>query len=356
MTCILKVLTLIAVACSCVSADQKAEILSASSDAFSYHGDSVIRLTSAQYERLAISKPKRYHLFIAYTANMHVCRVCKPIIDQFEKAALAYRMAGKIGSVSDKLPIFFAVVDVVVEKEVAKLHNVNTLPHIVHANGWDSEFHLSPVGIMQFPTRRFNIQRPETSAQDILDWVNSETGNDVGMYYTPVEKATRVGTVLGIVALGILVLYKLIMLCRRKPSAIAVIALIVHYVATSGIFYNLLHGMSLVGTGPGGTIQFIFAGPRGQFLGEGMTMSALTVTSGITLFAAARLPYTEFARKADPNKLAYSLLFLVGVSAACVYIVLNVYVIKVGWYSEPSMFPPPWYRRGPLRVDQGNAF
>jgi hypothetical protein len=265
-------------------------------------------------------------------------------------------MAGKIGQVEDKLPIFFAVIDVGMEKEVTKLHTINTLPHIVHANGWDSDFQMTPVGMLQFPARRFNIQKPETSAQELLDWVNKETGNQVGLYFTTFEKLTRWVTMLALAVAAVIVVIKLVMLCRRKPVAIAIIGLIIHYVATSGIFYNLLHGMSLFGMGPGGAIQFIFGSPRGQFLGEGLTMSALTVICGVCLFAASRLPYTEFARKTDPNNLAYCLLGLVGLSAACLYAVIGVYILKVGWYSESSLYPPAWYRRGPLRVDQGNSF
>ena len=353
---ILKVLTLVALACSSVAGNQKSDILTAYADAYSYHGDTVLRLNSADYQKLAIAKPKKYHLFIAYTANVQVCRICKPIVEQFERVALAYRMAEKSGRADDKRPIFFAVVDVGMEKEVAILHNINTLPHVVHANGWDSDFSLSPVGVSQFPARRFNIQKPETTAQELLDWVNRETVNEVALYFTPSEKVAQVASMLCLAVAAVSVAVWLVTLCRRKPSAIAVIALIIHYVATSGIFYNLLHGMSMFGIGQGGSVQFLFAGPRGQFLGEGLSMSALTVISGVCLFWAARLPYTEFARKTSPNKLAYSLLALVGTSTICLYAVLGVYIMKVGWYSEASMYPPPWYRRGPLRIDQGNTF
>ena len=148
----------------------------------------------------------------------------------------------------------------------------------------------------------------------------------------------------------------LIMACRRNTVLISIIAIMIHYIATSGIFFNIQHGMRWSGVGRDGLPEFIMVGGRGQYLGEGMTMSGLTVLSGVSLFLASRLPYTAYAKRVDPDRLTYLLLTLVAISGICVYIVLGAYITKMGWYSDASMQPPPYYRRGPLRIDQGNSF
>lgn len=352
----IKLLITLAVACHGARTRQTEDLLSAADEAFISGDDVVLHLSTDTFKQFVIEKPKQYNLILLYTANLHICRICKPFQDVFERVALSYNTAGKARNHDDDIPTVFAIVDIGVHNEVGRLHNLNTLPHIVRINGEASDVSRSPTGSLMMPPSKFNIVKLDVSPQELLDWVNREVGQDVGLHYTQVEKFTRLATIVTVIVALVALAVQLVLLCRRKPSVISIVALIIYYISTSGIFYNLLHGMQWTGMGPDGVVQFLFQGARGQYLGEGLTMSGLTVTSGVCLFIASRLPYSDFAKKADPNSLAIRLVILLCISALCLYAVIGAYIMKVGWYSDSSMAPPAHYRSGPLRVDQGNTY
>lgn len=352
----IKLFGLIVLACEAASHQkQTTEFLELAANELSATGNPVIYLNTDNYKKFVVEKPKKYNLFILYTANIQICRICKPFQDAFERIAVSYQAVDKVSKPEDELPIFFAIADIGLHNEIGRMHNMNSLPHIVLANGETSELSRLPTGILVLPPRKFGITKLDISAQEILDWVNRESGQEVALYYTQFEKLTRVVFTLLLIVAVVALAVKLVLLCRRNPSIISIVGVVIYYISTSGIFYNLLHGMQWAGLNQDGTMQFLMQG-RGQFLGEGVIMSALTVTSGVCLFLAARLPYSDFAKRADANSLATRLILLIGLSAAFLYVVIGAYIAKQGWYSDASMKPPPHYRRGPLRMDQGNTY
>jgi hypothetical protein len=352
----IKLLITLAVACHGARARQTDELLSAADDALASRGEVALQLTMDTFKQFVVEKPKQYNLILLYTANMHICRICKPFQDVFERVAMSYDAAGKARNRDDALPTVFAIADIGVHNEIGRLHNLNTLPHIVRINGEESDVTRSPSGSLGLAPRKFNIVKLDVSPQEVLEWVNREVGQDVDLHYTQIEKITRLAIIIAVLVALVFLAVKLVLLCRRKPSVISIVALIIYYISTSGIFYNLLHGMQWTGMRPDGVVEFLFSGARGQYLGEGLTMSGLTVTSGVCLFLASRLPYSEFARKADPNSLALRLVILLTMASLSLYAVIGAYIMKVGWYSDSSMTPPSHYRSGPLRVDQGNTY
>jgi hypothetical protein len=353
----IKLFGLIVIACEAAQHPQQtSEFLELSKTEYVATGQPVVYLNSDNYKKFVVEKPKKYNLIVLYTANVQICRICKPFQDTFERVAASYNAADKLMKTDDELPIIFAVADIGINNEIARLHNMNTLPHIALVNGERSDISRLPTGILVLPPVKFGLTKLDVGAQEVLDWVNRETKQDVALYYTQFEKLSRLAFILAIITSVIVLAVKLVLLCRRKPSVISLVALVIYYISTSGIFYNLLHGMQWAGMNQDGSIQFLFQGARGQFLGEGLCMSGLTVVSGVSLFLAARLPYSDFAKRADANALATRLILLIGLSAACLYIVIGAYVTKQGWYSDGSMRPPPHYRRGPLRIDQGNTY
>lgn len=234
---------------------------------------------------------------------------------------------------------------------------MQTLPHIVHFHGKQYDVKKDKSGAYQLPDREFSISKLDITSQELLDWVNKELSvTDVNLFYTTFEKLSRLGVFVTVASLIVYLAVKLVFACRSNPSLIAVVGLFIHYIATSGVFYNILQGMQWVGIDQNGNYQFVLNTARGQFLGEGLFMSALIAGSGLSLFAASRIPYTEFARKASTDLLMYLMLTLVLASIVCLHVVIQVYTAKVGWYSDQSFYPPAFYRKGPLRVDQGNTF
>ena len=357
MNSILKLAALFVLACRADHPQQTLELSKRLSEAYASSGDVVLRMNMDTYRKFAIDKPLNYHLFILFTANVQICRICKPFEDVFERVAQSYMASGKADVVPDNVPTFFAVVDIGPNNDIARLHKIETLPHILHYYG--PKYTVSAPGadgVVHMPNRKFNIVKLDLKPQELLDWVNAESHNSVDLYYTAAEKLMKLATTIVALVALVFIAIKTVLLCRRKPIVIALVALFIHYIATSGLFYNILHGMQWAGVGHGGVPQYVFTGSRGQYLGEGLAMSALTVISGVSLFVASRLPYTNYAKKANPNHLTYVLLGLIVVSTASMYTVVVVYVMKMGWYSDASFKPPGNYRTGPLRVDQGNTF
>ena len=78
-------------ACGIASTNKQAkDILSRQLEAYSQSGDAFIRLDDASYKSLILDKPKKYHVFVIYTANYNMCRICKPFFDALEHVALSY--------------------------------------------------------------------------------------------------------------------------------------------------------------------------------------------------------------------------------------------------------------------------
>ena len=320
-------------------------------------GDPVLTLDGTMYHELVLGKPKLFDLFVIYTAPQTMCNICKPFVDAFAKTAESFYHAGQSVLGGRDRPVYFAVMDISRSQEIARMHQMTTLPHIVRFDGAKLEAKKKGDGYV-LPGREFAITKLNVRAQEVLDWINQEVGGGeaVKLYMSTTEKVLNLLSLLVLIVSVIYIAFKLIILCRRNYQYIVGIALLIYYISTSGLFYNILQGMQWVGTDPHGNTAFFMGTVRGQFLGEGLTMSGLTVLSGMSLFAASRLPFTEKGRTMDPNKLAYYLIGLLAISTACMYIVIYSYVFKTGWYSSSEFAPPAHYRRGPLRVDQGNTY
>jgi hypothetical protein len=234
---------------------------------------------------------------------------------------------------------------------------MKTLPHLIHLHRDEIQFEKMKSGRIGLPTRGiYQITKVDVSGGEFLAYVNKVMNWDVKLYYTPFERVLRGVFVIGVAVGLVWLVVRLVFLARERPVVIPVIGLIIHYISTSGLFYNILQGMSWAGRDQNGNFIFVMGSARGQYLGEGLSMSGLTVICGLSLLAAARLPYTDYAKRVDANKLTWILISLLLVSGISLYTVLSVYSVKVGWYQDPSFNPPAWYRTGPLRVDQGNTF
>ena len=329
---------------------------SAVADQFASTGDPTLVVDSSSYKELILGKPKQFDLFVIYTSPAAFCNICKPFTDAFAKTGESYFHAGRSSVDGQDRPVFFAIVDISRNQDIAKLLQMTTLPHIVRYDGKQYEAKKKGDGFT-LPNRAYAITKLNVKAQELLDWVNQEVGGEaVKLYVGSLEKIANLLTVVAVIVSVLFFAFKLILVCRRNYHYIVGIALLIYYISTSGLFYNILQGMQWVGKDNQGNTAFFMGTVRGQFLAEGLTMSGLTLLSGMSLFGASRLPFTERGRKMDPNKLAYYLIGLILVSTACMYIVIYSYVFKTGWYSSSDFAPPAHYRRGPLRVDQGNTY
>jgi len=242
-------------------------------------------------------------------------------------------------------------------QQLVDLHNVQRLPMIVHTSSATTFIKKKNGSLLFRPKDQFSIRRIDHTVDELISWANTQTGNkeNVPVYYTTYERsqwiAVVIFSVIGLIFLAVLIVIK----CRKHSWLVAMLALLVQYVSTSGIFYNILQGWLFSGVDNSGKPQFIMPGTRGQYLSEGLFMAGLTIISGLCLLGAARLPYTGLGRKLEKS-IGVIQTILIFTSISCYFGVFQGYKIKSGWYQVPDMLPPSNFKTGPAWVDQGNSF
>ncbi|KAF4699756.1 hypothetical protein FOZ63_010347, partial [Perkinsus olseni] len=201
------------------------------------------------------------------------------------------------------------------------------------------------------PAETYHQTQLEPPVGEILDWMNTKTGRHVEVYVSRHDRLMHTFKLASLaVAAVALLLYGLY--AARKWSIVCVIAaLLIEMISTSGIFYNLLNGMVLVGKGRNGEPEYIMRGFRGQYLGEGLFCSSMMIVSGLSLLVAARAPYWINSRKSRFLSLAF-----LGLSLLSGWSVWQCYKYKTGMYSSPGWFPQPGAKHGSIRNDQGFSF
>lgn len=396
----------------------------------------VIRLSSRDYHEYVLSEHRPYHLIILYTTqDPSFCRECTSFNAEYIRIAKEYyrdatnqqqQSSGKrnsqgsgvkrvgAGLGNDKLPLFFCLYEVGQDRAVVNLHRLNTIPLLVSLTSRtfpklptkgdddifipfrkDDTYQVLGQGFMGSSPRGGGAK---SFAVKGMDWINMKTGRKVVFEPTYPEKLQRLlllATLLGIFAL---LLFAAVRVVNSYPSSLILGALVVQYVSTTGLFYNLQHGMTWAGYDPNTRQRLtINSQHRAQYLGEGLAMAAAYLLGGLALFAATRLPtywphlrlFRFLAAKSEtvtskgsqsrgknivrnsvtkrPSSnpiqlnekhrlvnnvlvLLFALLFILFLT--CLF---KVYIYKSPWYS-PSFFPPPGYIKGRIRLDRGNAF
>ena len=310
--------------------------------------DGLVHLTDiGDYREFVLKSPKPYQVFVMFTSEPKFCRVCVAYERVFQHVALSYLKDGKED-------VVFTLIELSKMQEALHLHGIKHMPLIVHVNH-QTALIKKKSGELQFRERdQFAITKLDPPAGDLLEWANGQSGKSVRLYFTPGERFQHLLFVsLVLVALGTTAV-GLVLQCRKRRWLVITLPVLIQYVATSGIFFNMLNHMHMFG--PDGA--WILQSPRGQYLGEGLAMSGLMVGGGLSLLLAIRLPWlvsADFCAK-HATVLAVATTALIAVAIAAVMTMLNVYRIKTGWYQDPPFFPPDWFKRGPVRIDQGNSF
>ena len=312
--------------------------------------DGVVRMSEiSDYRELALKSPKPYQMFVMFTSDPKFCRVCKPYERVFEHVALSFSKAEP-----GQEHVFFALVDLGSMPQAVQLHGIKQMPMVVHVDQ-QTALVKRKSGELLFKERdQFPITKLDPPAHELLDWANGQSSHSVRLFFSLSERIQHaVFVVLVVMGLGTTAVGLLIQ-CRKRRWLVATLPVIIQFIATSGIFFNLLNGMQMFG--PDGS--WVLRSARGQYLSEGLSMSGLMVGGGLCLLLATRLPWLvpENFRTTQAGVLAASMTSLTAVAVVAVMVMLHVYRLKTGWYQDPPFFPPEWFKRGPVRVDQGNSF
>jgi hypothetical protein len=302
----------------------------------------------AEYRELVLKTPKTYDVFVMFTSDPKFCRVCRAYERVFNHVAYSYK---KHAHATD---VRFALIDLTSMPAAVQLHGIKQMPLIVHVEK-QTTLVKKKSGELSFREKdQFPIAKLDPPASEMLDWANGRVSKTVKLYFTLFDRVQHVFFIalvligLGTTAVGLLIQ------CRKRRWLVMTLPVVIQLVASSGIFFNLLNGMQIFG--PDGS--WILRSARGQYLAEGLSMSGLMVGGGLCLLLATRLPWvvTDEFRTRHAGVVAASMTSLTAVAVAAVMIMLQVYRLKTGWYQDPPFFPPDWYKRGPVRVDQGNSF
>ena len=316
--------------------------------------DGLVNLNLANYKKFVLSKPRPYHLFVLFTSEQKYCKFCKNYETAFRHVAESFKESRVLKSyhhpvylAEDGKPVAFAIVDIGTIPQIVKTHGIQAVPLIARIAGFNAQEN----GELHFkPRDTFPITKLDPAPSDLLEWVNNQCKSTVRLYFTMGERLKHF-LVFACAGLGLLFLaFWLVIQARKRKWVLVTVPLLIQYISTSGLFYNIMNGIQW--TGPDGS--FVMKYGRGQFLGEGLAMSLVISLSGLALLAAVRLPVIAEG-KISSNMISFGMLGLAGLGFLGVNVVLGVYKLKTGWYSEPPFFPPHGFKTGPVRVDQGNS-
>eukprot|EP00916_Digyalum_oweni_P008704 GHVL01014521.1.p1 GENE.GHVL01014521.1~~GHVL01014521.1.p1 ORF type:complete len:341 (+),score=27.10 GHVL01014521.1:56-1078(+) len=299
----------------------------------------LMRFSSSEYSEYVLKAPRPYHIFIYFTAEKSVCGDCWVLDQKLQQTARSFFMN------SPKKPIFFASVDVSKYKNIAKLHGMTRVPLLVHT----AQKSLQKQGdlVLFRDNDKYSMKKNTVTVENIIHWANGFTEATVSLYMTPSEQLTKLRNTLLIGVCLILLFLALWKAVLKYPVIMSFGAVILHWLATSGIFYSVSHGFAMSGTEKDGTLSYISRSARTQYAGEGFGCALLLTLGGVSLVILCLVSQKIKKRRwGDP----FTAVFLIGFVYIVKYI-FSIYQFKLGWYN-PTFMPPPGYIRGPVRLDQ----
>lgn len=307
----------------------------------------IIEFEHDTYTEYAVLYPKPYHLFVLYTAEAKYCKVCPAYERIFRIVADAFPTGG------DK-PVVFGILNASKHPKSLELHGMKHVPAISTFDH-DRSFLKKKDGSLTIkPKDTFPIIKQDPQPNELLDWVNIQIGGGsaVRLRVPLTDKLAFAFQLASYLILFAAFAFWLAVQVRKRKWLLVTIPLLLQYISTSGLFYNVIQGsMNLVGRDG----SWILKSSRGQHLGEGLAMSACMSFTGLALLAAVKLPNSSLGKRMNADALSVVMVLLALIGSVMIAGVLDVYKLKTGWYQSPPFFPPAWYRKGPLRVDQGNS-
>eukprot|EP01066_Platyproteum_vivax_P008928 Platyproteum_vivax@DN3873_c0_g1_i1.p1 len=314
------------------------------------HPYNLISLNTANYRDFILKNPRNYHVFVLYTADKKYCADCPKVERRFGNAARSYFHS------QGPIPVFFALVDAYSERQIVEIHNMQSVPLMIHTAPKSLK---KAGGIIKIAKADTYTQPRNPSPQELLTWMKHFTDREVKEYHSIEERTSLFITALFSVGSSGVCLVSLWWLVLKFPIIITFLAIVVQYLATCGFYYNVAHGMQWKGYDQQTRAPIHIAkSPRVQYLGEGLLCSGLMMGAGLSLVCMVLVPFVGGSKTHNKYYRWYAnvLLFVfLGLFLVCAFALNEVYVYKSMWY-HPSFYPPPGYVKGPWRLDRGNSF
>lgn len=319
----------------------------------------VVSLNATSYNYFALSSPKPYSLALLYTASDKYCpAMCREFSKQFRKIAKEYVRSGAHLGTESELPVVFAEIQLEQHLDVYKMHDFATIPQLAVLGSKSVKKALIPDKANIDPKSFLQATTDERRNLDIImvNFINVKTGRQVAIHRSVAFSASLLAFLTILLMLIAMVGSRTAMVLRKWPIIVAIGALILQILSTSGLFHSIQNGARLWGYNHQSREYEIFArGQRQQYLGEGVIMAGSTVLAGLGFTGIALCP--SFLKKRHLSKTITNVVIMVLFTisfAACKFVWWgHFYKTR---FQTGGMFPSPSAARGLLMVDRGNSF
>jgi len=156
--------------------------------------------------------------------------------------------------------------------DVFQGYQFTTVPHLVHIPGGNKK--VTKLRDDQF------LRNPQTNIYDIINFVNRNTGIEIPIYQTLLEKVTPL---FAFVALTVLVV-RLIQKYQThlySPMLWYVLALATYCIVMAGLVYNRIRNPPFMDIQQNGHAQLISPSPRTQYVAEGIIIAFVLGGAGV---------------------------------------------------------------------------
>lgn len=287
-------------------------------------------LTDENFDRLARSGDRPYHLFVLFNAKspQFQCALCGPFEDEIDVVRDSFaRQVAKDGNAPK---IFFARAEYTHNQRVFKDYNTQSVPMLVH---------YSPTGPGGTHSKTKFVQGSqymgELDAENAALFVRERTDYRVEVYRSPWGRIITALVFFG--SIGAFAYYftdsigSLIQAVRGFTPLWFAVGLAMYYISVSGVLYDIIRGVPFVGYDARTRRAVVVAPSSGMQYGlEGCIAGALNLAGGAAVIVLAKfLP--RFKQQSEKVTVC-------AVSGAVFFIAFNLirrmYIYKNQWYDS----------------------
>lgn len=312
-------------------------------------------ITPKQYLELVQQNPRPYDIVMLWNVPAGRCEHCIQVSSEFRQTAYSFAAHRNKPEKLNNKKIFF--VELLFVQDAA-VHNIyknagfKTVPY----------FTVSPMDLKRDSTKteifttelKWLVGSNEVyDANKQIEFVNNALRTDVQIKFT--FSSILVKNMIGFAIIGLLFQFvKYLYPFLMNQMVWFSIANTVFIICTGGLVFSMLNGMPLFRFernqfGQVVVTEYFMRGQRGQYAGEGYIASTLFTVIGLAYLGLTRVS----SWVGDKNKLRMWVMIILFVLFILQKGMLAIYRIKSSWYN-PSFWPPDYYQRGPLSLDQGN--
>lgn len=301
----------------------------------------VVQLNSKTFFEFGVKPPRPYNLVVLFLASRRETQIYSKILNSFVKVAESY----KAGQLLNKEKVFFSVIEYTKDSENLFKHLGVSLSSclLITRPGFklEDEKFIYPIEDL------LKISSPsEAEATNLIRFLNYRLGEKVELQESVSEAILFLGFVM-IACVGFGAFIYNLREFFMKPLVWYMFSVMIYFLCTSGIVYDLLREPGLYGNDGKGNKFIISQRQRTQYVFEGFLMSAILVIVGLSLVGVHVVRMVD-----DQIKMRIYASLMIFLMFFCLMNVRKVYRMKSSWYN-PGFYPPDGYVRGPLSRDQG---